>query len=270
MKMKICVYCKKEFEPTGRQKYCSVCRLIAIKKSKKKYYQNNKEYYKKSNKKYYQNNKEYYKEYYQNNKEYYKKSNKKYYKNNKEHYKKSKKKYYQNNKEYYKKSNKKYYKNNKEHIKKYHKKYYKNNKEHIKKYHKKYRQDNKEYFKKYYKKYKNNRRATDVNFRITTNLRNRLYCAIKNNQKAGHTIELLGCSIDQFKIYMQNMFEPGMTWENYGAVWHIDHIIPCSFFNMSYPEHQIACFNWQNLQPMFGEENLHKSDNMDYIEIKEK
>jgi hypothetical protein len=69
---------------------------------------------------------------------------------------------------------------------------------------------------------------------------------------------------------MQNMFKPGMTWENYGAVWHIDHIIPCSFFNMSYPEHQIACFNWQNLQPMFGEENLHKSDNMDYIEIKEK
>ena len=135
---------------------------------------------------------------------------------------------------------------------------------------KKYYQDNKEYIKKYYKKYKNNRLATDVNFRITTNLRNRLYCAIKNNQKAGHTIELLGCSIDQFKIYMQNMFKPGMTWENYGAVWHIDHIIPCSFFNMSYPEHQIACFNWQNLQPMFGEENLHKSDNMDYIEIKEK
>ena len=206
MKMKICVYCKKEFEPTGRQKYCSVCRLIAIKKSKKKYYQNNKEHYKE---------------------------------------------YYKNNKEHYKKSNKKYYKNNKEHIKKSHKKYY---------------QDNKEYIKKYYK----NRLATDVNFRITTNLRNRLYCAIKNNQKAGHTIELLGCSIDQFKIYMQNMFKPGMTWENYGAVWHIDHIIPCSFFNMSYPEHQIACFNWQNLQPMFGEENLHKSDNMDYIEIKEK
>jgi len=110
--MKICVYCNKKFEPTGRQKYCSVCRLIAI----KKYYKNNKE----------------------NNKEYYKKYNKKYYKNNKEYYKKYNKKYYKNNKEHYKKSNKKYYKNNKEHIKKYHKKYYKNNKEYYKKYYKKY------------------------------------------------------------------------------------------------------------------------------------
>jgi hypothetical protein len=38
-------------------------------------------------------------------------------------------------------------------------------------------------------------------------------------------MELLGCSIDEFKKYIESLFEDGMTWQNYPA-WHIDHIIP--------------------------------------------
>jgi hypothetical protein len=68
----------------------------------------------------------------------------------------------------------------------------------------------------------------------------------------------LGCSLEDFKIYLESRFEPGMTWKNYGAVWHIDHIMPCAIFDMTKPEHVKRCFHFSNMQPMFAKENLCK------------
>jgi len=48
------------------------------------------------------------------------------------------------------------------------------------------------------------------------------------------TIELIGCNIDHVKKHLESLFKEGMTWENYGINgWHIDHIMPCSSFNLS-------------------------------------
>ena len=54
-----------------------------------------------------------------------------------------------------------------------------------------------------------------------------------------------------------------MTWENYGTLWHIDHTMPCSIFDFESEESVKACFNWSNLAPMLGEENLSKSNKLD-------
>jgi hypothetical protein len=54
------------------------------------------------------------------------------------------------------------------------------------------------------------------------------------------------------------MFEPGMTWENYGRVWHVDHRFPCAAFDMGRAEEQKRCFHYLNLQPLFAEDNLRK------------
>ena len=42
--------------------------------------------------------------------------------------------------------------------------------------------------------------------------------------------------------------------------WHIDHIIPCAFFDLTKASHQRVCFNWQNLQPLWAKDNLSKRD----------
>jgi len=49
-----------------------------------------------------------------------------------------------------------------------------------------------------------------------------------------------------------------MTKENHGKVWHIDHILPCVFFNLNDPNEQKKCFHYTNLQALFVHENLSK------------
>ncbi len=91
---------------------------------------------------------------------------------------------------------------------------------------------------------------------------------VTRNEKSGHTIDLLGCSIEFLKKRFESMFTEGMTWENYGK-WHIDHIIPCSIFDLTKPEAQAFCFHYTNLQPLWAKDNLKKHKNID-IEILKK
>ena len=81
------------------------------------------------------------------------------------------------------------------------------------------------------------------------------------SKKAYKTLDLLGCSMKDFRNYIESQFEPGMTWENHGyRGWHIDHIIPISYFDLSDPEQQKLCFNYRNLQPLWWKDNRKKSD----------
>ena len=95
--------------------------------------------------------------------------------------------------------------------------------------------------------------------RIDRALRSRLNNAIKSGNKSAKSIELFGASPLQIKEHLESQFTEGMSWDNYGE-WHIDHIIPCAFFDLTKPSHQKVCFNWQNLQPLWAEENRSKSD----------
>ncbi len=48
-----------------------------------------------------------------------------------------------------------------------------------------------------------------------------------------------------------------MSWENRNE-WHLDHIIPCSKFNLSKEEDLKKCFHYSNLQPLWAKDNLSK------------
>jgi hypothetical protein len=129
------------------------------------------------------------------------------------------------------------------------------NKEHQKIYQKN------DHWKEYRKKYFKNKKEKDPSFKLSSNIRIRIYTALKNNSKSNKTKRLLGCSIKQLKQYLESKFTEGMNWGNYGLYgWHIDHIIPCSSFNLSKPEEQRKCFNYKNLQPLWAIDNIKKSN----------
>ena len=105
-----------------------------------------------------------------------------------------------------------------------------------------------------------NRLKIDPMFRITKALRGRINAALKGISKSAKTLDLLGCSLDFFKQYLENKFRDGMSWGNYGKFWHLDHVKPCSKFDLMLIDEQKKCFNYANLQPLLVFENLSKYD----------
>lgn len=101
------------------------------------------------------------------------------------------------------------------------------------------------------------RRQTDPHYKLRLNLSSRILLALKRNTKSASTMELIGCSIEQLREWLEAQFEPGMTWKNQGE-WHIDHIRPCASFDLRDSTQQRECFNFTNLQPLWAEDNLRK------------
>lgn len=95
----------------------------------------------------------------------------------------------------------------------------------------------------------------DLHFKIKHYFRNRIRTALRAkliSSKSHKSTELLGCDTEYFKQYIELKFKSGMNWNNYGKIWHIDHIKPCSNFDLSKPEEQKICFNHTNLQPLWA------------------
>lgn len=152
----------------------------------------------------------------------------------------------------------------------YHKNYYETHKEEVLKYQELTKKHKQEYDKKYKilnrnkrNVYEINRRKNDLKYKILCNLRTRINSALKRNSKKGKTLELLGCDITFLRTYLKNLFAEDMSWNNYGK-WEIDHIIPCSFFNLSKQAEQQKCFHYTNLQPLWKKDNLEKRDKINF------
>jgi len=106
--------------------------------------------------------------------------------------------------------------------------------------------------------YERKKLKTDISLVIKKRLRARLKGALNGKIKSQSTMELLGIPhIDFLITWLECKFKEGMTWEN-RHLWHIDHIIPCSSFDLTKPEEQSKCFHYTNLQPLWARENLAK------------
>ena len=110
-------------------------------------------------------------------------------------------------------------------------------------------------------KYEKNRRKTNALFRLKKNLRTRTYSAFKRKgySKNTKTQEMLGVDWEICKAHIERQFTKGMNWENQGD-WHIDHIIPLASAKTS--ERLKKLCHYTNLQPLWAEENLSKSDSI--------
>ena len=118
----------------------------------------------------------------------------------------------------------------------------------------------------------------DVGFNISERLRRQVKKALKRdgvmdlirsaanrNGNSPKVCEELGFTIPEFRERFENLFQEGMTWEKFtnGEI-HIDHIIPQSFFDCSCEEEYKECFSLKNLQPLWAEDNLNKSNKTEW------
>lgn len=106
------------------------------------------------------------------------------------------------------------------------------------------------------------RKLNDPGFRVQCNLRHRLKEIMRKVKKGGteHRNNLTGCSTRQLADHLESTFKRGMTWDNYGTRWHVDHIIPCAVFDQTDESQRAQCWHWTNLRALDAQKNMDKSD----------
>ena len=134
--------------------------------------------------------------------------------------------------------------------------YYKKHKVEKSSYDVEYRKRNKEHIKQLKKDW-GLKMKDDPIFKIKRNLRRRVHHALMGRNKSDNTFNLIGCSPEEFKSYIESIWLEGMSWDNYGTSgWHIDHIKECHTFDLSDPEQQRECFHYSNQRPLWAKDNL--------------
>jgi hypothetical protein len=174
--------------------------------------------------------------------------------------KKDKQEYRKKNYEIISKKNKEKYIKNREEIINRNKENYEKNREIYAERFRKYKETHREEINKYRNQYFKDRKAKDPIFKFQQLYRTRLGKALRNykGKKTKHSYELLGCSIEKLRSWFEFNFDENMNWENQGSYWHIDHIKPCNSYNLENENELNECFNWKNLRPCEGNENIKK------------
>jgi hypothetical protein len=167
----------------------------------------------------------------------------------------------------------------------YQKQWKEKNKESVKEYQKKYKRDNREKINEYArnrpldKKRKANcsekkkqweklRRQTeghkekrslyykkkyqeDIQFQMKKKFESKLNSLLERTDVTVESIGLIGCTIPEYKAYLEAKFSPTMSWENYGKKWQIDRIIPFCAYDLTDETQKKSCFHYTNSQPLF-------------------
>lgn len=188
--------------------------------------------------------------------------------NNKNKIKEYKEKYYLENREKCNGESKKWYIENLEFKKEYDKDYCLKNKDRKSESHKKWRSDNVEKIRKYKKIYYHNvvRKDPDKMIRISARSLVRRFLKVKSSK----TSDIIGCSYEYLRCFLESKFEQWMSWDNYGLYngelnygWDIDHIVPLS--SAKTDDEVIKLNHYTNLQPLCSKVNRDiKNDKTDF------
>jgi hypothetical protein len=184
----------------------------------------------------------------------------------------------QKNKEYYKR----WVEENKEQVKAYQKKYKKDNRDKINEYQRslplekkrkancsekkkqrgKHRRQDKVHKDKrrvyYIQKYQE-----DIQYKLKKLLEAQLRTLFEMDDITIKSKDLIGCTIPEFKAYLQSIWLPTMSWNNYATEWQIDRIKPYCEFDLTDPRQKQECMCFQNTQPLFSTTRV--IDGVEYI-----
>jgi hypothetical protein len=103
--------------------------------------------------------------------------------------------------------------------------------------------------------------------RLKENIRTSIVMSLRRGTKAKRKWEgIVGFTLDQLRSHLEKKFKIGMTWDNYGMYWHIDHIIPIAAFNFECPDDIDfkRCWSLKNLQPLEAKVNIAKKDKVEF------
>ena len=155
-----------------------------------------------------------------------------------------------------------YYVKHKEKCAEQQREYIRNNREKRYKITSSYNKKNRDKFKVWKAKYRE-KVKDNPSFKLSTAMRGGIHHALKvrNDKKNGrHWEDLVGYTVNELIDHIGKLLKDKMTWENYGSYWHIDHIIPQSWFKYvgtDDPQFK-ACWTLENLQPLPAIENARK------------
>lgn len=110
------------------------------------------------------------------------------------------------------------------------------------------------------------KRRENPKYRLSNSISTGILQSIKKGSKINrHWEELVSFTAAQLRAHLEKLFQPGMTWENYGTVWEIDHKTPIAGFNFDRPSDIDfrLCWSLKNLQPLGITENRIKGDKLE-------
>ncbi len=200
---------------------------------------------------------------------------KKYRDNHKEEANKRAKKWYYDNHKKALEVRKEYREQHPEAMKEYKEKWYIKNGEAVKEQKRKRYAENPELFNEQTKEYRrknpdkvkqvqreiSERRRKDPAYRVGHNISGGINKSLRRNKNGYHWEELVCYTLKDLISHLEKQFRDGMTWDNYGK-WHIDHIIPKSWFEFNNTEDREfkQCWAMCNLQPLWAEDNIRKQN----------
>ena len=119
-------------------------------------------------------------------------------------------------------------------------------------------------------KAKTRKHETTKEFRLSSTVRARIR-GVKYRDQIFEPWEFVaGYTMGDLMQHIESNLRAGMTWENFGDVWEIDHTRPCASFNYKFfddPEFRI-CWGLSNIQVLtYAENRLKKSWWMGYFWI---
>ena len=98
--------------------------------------------------------------------------------------------------------------------------------------------------------------------RLSNNMRGNMHHALKAKKDGRKWESLAGYSLQDLINHIEPLLKNGMTWENYGSIWHVDHITPKSWFkyeSIDDPRFK-QCWSLSNLQPKLKIDNSRKGN----------
>ena len=160
-------------------------------------------------------------------------------------------------------SDKRTYQKHKEKKLEYHKKWSESRRDYLNDYHQKWREKNIDRHRENKRDYERNRKASDPLYKLISNFRTAIYQVLKesNVEKNKHYFDILQYTPESLIKHLESQFENNMNWDNYGE-WHVDHKLPITSFNIEEmgDEEFMRCWSLDNLQPMWGNDNIRKSN----------